>query len=49
MNHLDDQAWDREFDHVENKQKKETIVFSGGHSYEIADTQDKEKPQSTAN
>ena len=61
MNHLDDQAWNREFDHVEAKQKQregwelkegwggKRVTFAGGHSYEFADTQDEEKPQSTAN
>lgn len=35
MNNLDEQAWQREFDHVEAKQKKEQVTFAGGHSYEV--------------
>lgn len=36
MNNQDENAWVREFEHVEAKQRQvKTVTFSGGHTYEI--------------
>ena len=45
MNTQDEQAWEREFDHVEEKQRcKEVVTFAGGKTYEVpVKEQDDEK------